>query len=51
MDYSVVIPVYNERDNLEILLKSLTIPFMRFLFQWIASERRKESYRKKLVQT
>lgn len=24
MDYSVVIPVYNERDNLEILLKSLT---------------------------
>lgn len=23
MDYSVVIPVYNERDNLEILLKSL----------------------------
>ncbi len=25
MDYSVVIPVYNERDNLEILLKSLTM--------------------------
>lgn len=24
MDYSVVIPVYNERDNLEILLNSLT---------------------------
>ena len=24
MDYSVVIPVYNERDNLEILLQSLT---------------------------
>jgi len=24
MDYSVVVPVYDERDNLEILLKSLT---------------------------